>query len=84
MTRFDTPLPHPNFEDHQAGEDRRVVTFEDVEDVWYEEFAERFFVPNRKRQGSYLMYGLTRGRRPITVVILPTGDPTTWLVYTAW
>lgn len=81
MPRFDTPVYHPNFEDHQQQAGRVVVTEAEVDDVWY---AARRFVANQKRQGSYLMMGLTRGGRPITVVILPTGDPTSWLVYTAW
>lgn len=79
--RFDTPVFHQSFEDHQEAAGRRVVTAEEAEDVWY---GERRFIRNTKRQGAFLMRGLTRGGRDITVVVLPTGEPTTWLLYTAW
>lgn len=49
--------------------------------MWY---GERVFIANTKRRGSYLMRGSTRGGRHVTVVVLPTGYPGTWLVYTAW
>jgi hypothetical protein len=81
LPRFDHLLPHPNFEDHQVGAGRRPVTFDETEEVWY---GDRRFVPNRKRPGSFLMQGLTRAGRPVTVLVLPTPDSTTWLAYTAW
>ena len=81
MPRFDRYVLHPNFEDHQQAAGRRVVTEEEVEHVWY---GERLFVPNRRRRRTYLMVGSTAAGREITVVILPTGDATVWLLYTAW
>ena len=81
MPPFDTPVYHPNFEGHQQDAGRVVITEAEVDEVWY---AERRVIRNQKRQGSYLMRGLTRSGRMITVVLLPTGDPTAWLVYTAW
>jgi len=81
VPRFRRPLFHDNFEDHQAAAGRRVVTQEEAEDVW---FARREFYANTKRRGSYLMRGLTPAGRSITVVILPTADPETWLLFTAW
>lgn len=37
--------------------------------------------PNPERR---FLIGKTNGGRPLTVVIEPTDDPTTWLVVTGW
>jgi hypothetical protein len=82
VPEFDWLAFHPNFEQHQEDEGRTVVSCSEVDDVWY---GERTIFPNRKTgRGRYLMTGLTRGRRPITVVICGTDLGDTWLAYTAW
>lgn len=72
MPRFDFLLFHDRFEDHQAEAGRRIVTAFEVDEIWY---GTRRFVRNVKRSGSYLMTGSTLAGRPVTVVILSTGDP---------
>jgi len=81
MPRFDDRRFHPYFEDHQAAAGRRVVTEDEADEVWFGD--QRTFIRNRKRAGSYLMRGLTRGGRHITVVCLVTADGA-WELYTAW
>lgn len=73
---------HPNFEEHQAGSGRRVVTCEEADEAWW---GEREVVPNRKGQRApYLMIGATHRGRRITVVLFGTDLSDTWLAYSAW
>lgn len=81
MPRFDYLEFHPNFEQHQVDAGRRVVTRDEVEDLWY---GKRSFVRSRRPHRSYLMKGLTSAGRQITVVARPTRDLDTWQIYTAW
>jgi hypothetical protein len=73
----------PRFWTTRRAAGRRPVTEDEADDVW---FGVREFVPNHgpERRGRYLMRGLTRAGRSITVVLLPTPDSTAWLFYTAW
>jgi hypothetical protein len=73
---------HLDFEGHQAEAGRRVVTQEEAEQAW---LAGPMVVPNRRRKRApYLMVGRTSSGRDVTVVLLATEDPGTWLAYTAW
>ena len=82
MPTFDDLVFHPSFEDHQLAAGRRVVTAEEAYDAWY---GERTFVRNRRRRAAtYLMLGRTSGGREVTVVVLGTTAPDTWVAYTAW
>lgn len=81
MPRFDFILFHERFEDHQAEADRRIVSESEVDEIWY---GNRQFVRNLRRSGSYLMVGATSAGRAVTVVVLSTNDPESWLAYTAW
>ena len=81
MQHFDYRVFHENFEDHQAASGRRVVSEDEVDEVWW---GTRRFTRNHRRPGTFLMEGLTTAGRPITVVVLATSDPLTWLIYTAW
>lgn len=81
VPRFDFLDFHPRFEQHQADAGRRVITQEEVEQIWY---GERQFVRNKRRKGSYLLRGLTAAGRPITVVVRSMHDPEWWEAYTAW
>ena len=82
VPRFDVLVFHPRFEDHQAEAGRRVVTTEEALAAWQ---GPRTIVRNRRRRkGSYLMIGSTGAGRDITVVLLATAEPSTWLAYTAW
>jgi hypothetical protein len=79
---FDVLVFHPGFEDHQAEAGRRIVTAEEALEAWY---GSRMVVRNRKhRRAPYLVIGSTDGDRHITVVVLATAEPGTWLAYTAW
>ncbi len=82
MPTFHDLVFHPDFEAHQAAAGRRVVTLNEADEAWY---GERTFVRNRRRRAAqYLMLGRTSGGRDITVVVLGTAIPGTWVAYTAW
>jgi hypothetical protein len=82
MPAFDDLVFHPDFEAHQSAAGRRVVTVEEADDAWY---GERIFVRNRRRRAAtYLMLGRTTGGREVTIVVLGTAVPGTWVAYTAW
>lgn len=73
---------HENFEEHQALAGRRVVTREEVLEVWD---GRRQLVPNRKsRSGQYLMVGYTNAGRAVTVALFELRPAGTWLAHTAW
>ena len=50
------------------------------------EGGERLLIVRNKRQasGDYKVIGRGRGDRLITVIIAPTGEPTTWRPVTGW
>ena len=82
MPTFDDLVFHPDFEAHQSAAGRRVVTVGEADDAWY---GHRTFVRNRRRRdATFLMLGRTTGGRDITVVVLRTAIPGTWVAYTAW
>lgn len=82
MPTFDDLVFHPDFEAHQSAAGRRVVTVGEADDAWY---GQRTFVRNRRRRAAtFLMLGRTTGGRDITVVVLRTAIPGTWVAYTAW
>jgi hypothetical protein len=82
MPTFHDLVFHVDFEAHQSAAGRRVVTIDEAEDAWY---GRRTFVANRSRRAAqYLMLGHTAGGRNVTVVLLATSDPGTWVAYTAW
>jgi hypothetical protein len=82
MPTFHDLVFHVDFEAHQSAADRRVVTIDEAEDAWY---GGRTFVANRRRRAAlYLMLGHTAGSRDVTVVLLATSDPGTWVACTAW
>jgi len=82
VATFDDLVFHPDFEGHQSAAGRRVVTVVEADQAWY---GQRTFVRNRRRRaGRYLMIGRTDRGRNITVVVLGTANPGTWVAYTAW
>lgn len=79
---FDDLHCHDTFEAHQANAGRRVVSCDEAIAAWY---GRRLIIRNRKGGiAPYLFLGRTLSGRRITVVILPTDDPQSWLAYTAW
>jgi hypothetical protein len=82
VPEFDWLAFHPRFEDHQEDAGRRVVTCDEAEEAWW---GERKIARNRTRgRAPYLMIGMTREPRKITVVLFGTDLDDTWLAYTAW
>ena len=82
MPTFEHLDCHDNFENHQAGAGRPVIDCEEAIEAWY---GRRLIVRNRKTGvAPYLFLGRTLSGRRITVVILATDDPLSWLAYTAW
>ena len=82
MPSSDDLVFHQEFEAHQSMAGRRVVAVGEADDAWH---GQRTFVRNRRRRAAqYLMLGRTPGGRAITVVLLGTSIPGTWVAYTAW
>jgi len=82
VPRFDWIEFHGRFEEHQAEAGRRIVSRAEAEEAWY---GRRQFVRNRRHAtGPYLLIGRTAAGRRITVVLVRTDEPETWLAYTAW
>ena len=82
MPNFDELVFHLDFESHQAGRDRRIVSEPEAEEAWY---GERKIVRNRKRRAAqYLVIGKTDAGVPVTIAIQRTNEPGVWLAYTAW
>jgi hypothetical protein len=70
-----------DFEDHQAGSGRPIVTPREAHEVW-----DNGFLPRRNSRGSpdtRLLIGRTDGGRRVTLVSRHLGDGA-WLTYTAW
>jgi hypothetical protein len=73
---------HDNFEDHQAANDRPIVTVEEAQEVWYGGFHYRRNVTGRTT--DYLVTGRTSGGRLVTVAVLWREDWGDWRAFNAW